>query len=185
VHFDRIAPPIGPYGDSGVRGVGRQNGVVIMLADAENPEACFRYIDWMHTEDGMMTGYAGVENVHWYRDENGDYYTTEQYQNDIKWIQYYSLFEPEPVLLLLENDYLVQSRRDSFQWNAITNAADGMMTEAELRYGSELKDFVATEYSEFITGKRDLAEWDKFVEEFYSMGGTEWETELNALASTK
>lgn len=185
VRFDRIAPPIGPYGDSGVRGVGIQNGVVIMLANAKNPEACLRLLDWLHTEDGMMTMYAGVQDVHWVRKEDGTYYSTQQYQDDIKWIQYYSVFEPEPVLLKLENDYLVQSRRDAFKWKTITNDADGLVTEAELRYGTELNDFVCGMYSNFITGKRSLSEWDDFVQEFYGLGGEIWENELNEVYRAK
>lgn len=180
VKFSRLAPPIGPDGQSGNRGVGLVNGVIVMLQNAKNPEACIRLIDWMHTEEGMMTQYSGVQGVHWEQKADGTYVTLPQYTEDQKWIQWYSAFENEWPLLQVETP-LVQSRRDALNWNVITNAADGMKTDAELRYKTDLQDFVSTSYSNFITGKQDLSQWDKFVEDYYAKGGAEWEKELNEL----
>lgn len=183
VKFARIAPPVGPYGDSAVRGVSLTNGVVVMLKTAKNVDACLRLLDWYHTEEGMMTTYTGVEGLHWEKTEEGTYINLPQYEVDQKWIQWYSAFESEWPLLMVETP-LVQSRRDALNWPVITNAADGMLTDAELRYKTDLQDFVNTTYADFITGKADLAEWDAFVEEFYAKGGAEWEAELNELKAS-
>lgn len=183
VKFARIAPPVGPYGDSAVRGVSLTNGVVVMLKTAKNVDACLRLLDWYHTEEGMMTTYTGVEGLHWEKTEEGTYVNLPQYEVDQKWIQWYSAFESEWPLLMVETP-LVQSRRDALKWPVITNAADGMLTDAELRYKTDLQDFVNTSYADFITGKADLADWDAFVEEFYEKGGAEWEAELNELKAS-
>lgn len=184
VKFARIAPPIGPDGLTGVRGVNLTNGVVVMLQSAKNVEACLRLLDWYHTEEGMMTAYTGVEGIHWEKRSDGTYVTLPQYEADQKWIQWYSAFESEWPLLMVETP-LVQSRRDALNWPVITNAADGMLTDAELRYKTDLQDFVTTSYFNFITGKADLADWEQFAEDFYAKGGAEWEQELNALKAQK
>lgn len=184
VKFARIAPPVGTDGESGVRGVGLINGCVIMLKGAENPKACMRLLDYMHSEQGMMTQYSGVEGVHWEKSADGKYSTLPQYDKDQKWIQWYSAFENEWPLLQVETP-LVQSRRDAFKWNVITNMGDGMITDAEKQYSADLTTFATESYTKFITGKTDLAEWDNFVKEWESRGGTEWITEINEVYQNK
>ena len=178
VTFARIAPPVGKDGKSGVRGVNLINGCVVMLNNASNPEACMRLLDWMHSEEGMMTVYTGVEGIHWEKKDDGTYEPLPQLKEDEKWIQWYSAFESEWPLLQLETT-LVQSRRDSFNWPTITNAGDGLITKAEVEYGADLQAFALENYTNFITGKTSLDEWDKFVEEWNSRGGAQWTEEIN------
>jgi putative aldouronate transport system substrate-binding protein len=178
VSFARIAPPVGPTGESGVRGVNLINGCVIMLKDAKNPEAAMRLLDYMHTENGMMTQYSGVEGVHWEKKADGKYYTLPQFTKDQKWIQWYAAFENEWPLLQVETP-LVQSRRDSFNWKVIKNAGDGLLTDAERKYSADLSTLISAEYSKFITGKRDIGEFDKFVQEWKTAGGSQWTKEIN------
>ena len=127
-----------------------------------------------------MTTYSGVPNLHWYQDEEGKYWTTEQFDKDATWIQWYSAFESEWPLLTVET-YMVQSRRDAFKWDTITDASDLIVTDAEVKYATDLLDYVKEMYMNFVTGEADIdAEWDSFVETWYSMGGQEWQDELNA-----
>ncbi len=184
VKFARLAPPIGPDGESGVRGVGLINGCVIMLRGAKNPEACMRLIDYMHSEQGMMTQYSGVEGIHWEKNSEGKYKTLPQFDQDQKWIQWYFAFENEWPLLQVETP-LVQSRRDAFNWNVITNAGDGMITDAEKQYSADLTTFATEAYTKFITGKSDLKDWDYFVKEWESRGGAEWIKEINKVYQDK
>ncbi len=179
ISFTRIAPPVGEDGQSGVRGVGLVNGCIFLLSNAENPEACMRLVDWMHSEEGMMTTYTGVEGIHWQKNDDGTYVTLPQFEEDSSWIQWYSAFESEWPLLQVETP-LVQSRRDAFKWNTISNDADGLTTDAEIQYGADLQAFALEYYTNFITGKTSLDEWDKFVEEWNSRGGSEWIEEINA-----
>ena len=175
-----LAPPTGADGTGAVRGVNSTNGVICVMANADNWEDCLKLIDWYHTEEGMMTTYSGVPNLHWYQDEEGKYWTTEQFDKDATWIQWYSAFESEWPLLMVET-YMVQSRRDAFKWDTITDASDLIVTDAEVKYATDLLDYVKEMYMNFVTGEADIdAEWDSFVETWYSMGGQEWQDELNA-----
>lgn len=138
-----------------------------------------RLLDWMHTEEGMMTTYSGVEGIHWEKTEEEKYVTLPQFDIDASWIQWYSALESEWPLLQVETN-LVQSRRDSFNWEVITNEGDGLTTQAELEHGADLQAFALENYTNFITGKTSLDEWDKFVEDWNSRGGTAWIEEINA-----
>ncbi len=182
VTFSRIAPPVGEDGMSGNKGVGMINGVIIMLKDAQNPTAAMELIDWYHTEEGMMTVYSGVEDIHWEQKEDGTYHTLDQFDADSSWIQWYSAFESEWPLLQVETP-LVQSRRDAFNWEVITNAADGLITDAELQYATDLNALITDAYVKIITGQEPIDYFDTFVEEWYSKGGQEWTDEVNALYS--
>ncbi|MBC8611565.1 Lipoprotein lplA [uncultured Ruminococcus sp.] len=180
VTFARIAPPVGPDGTSGVRGVSVLNGCVVMLKDAKNPEACMRLLDWYHTEEGMMTVYTGVEGTHWEKRDDGKYYTLPQFDEDQSWIQWYSAFESEWPLLQVETP-LVQSRRDAFNWPVITNAGDGYITDAQLQYSTDLTTLVTDAYTKIITGQEPLDYFDQFVQEWYAKGGQEWTDQINEM----
>lgn len=185
--FDLItlAPPSSEYSAGGVRGVNATNGVVCVMADTDNIEGCLKLLDWYHTEEGMMTSYSGVEGLHWEKTEDGKYYTLPQFDEDATWIQWYSAFESEWPLLMVET-YMVQSRRDSFNWNTFTDAADMLTTEAEVMYETDLLDYVKESYMKFATGALDIdKDWDNFVKTWYAMGGQEWSDELNALYAAK
>lgn len=110
--------------------------------------------------------------------EDGTYHTLPQYDKDAGWIQWYSAYEAEWPLLQVETP-LVQSRRDAFNWNTITNEGDGLVTEAEVEYGADLQAFALEKYTNFITGKESLDQWDVFVEEWNNRGGAEWVTQIN------
>lgn len=178
VEWRRIAPPVGPYGQSGVRGVGLVNFPVAILSTCERPEEVLKLFDWLHTEEGMMTAYSGVQGLHWEKREDGSFHTLPQFDTDAKWIQWYACFENEQPLLMMET-YLVQSRRDSLKWNIVTNAADGIVTEAEKMYSADLNLLVEEVYGQIITGKADIDSFDKFVEEYNRLGGAEWTEQVN------
>lgn len=119
-----------------------------------------------------MTTYSDVPELHWYQDEEGKYWTMEQFDKDATWIQWYSAFESEWPLLMVET-YMVQSRRDAFNWDTIT--------DAEGKYKTDLVDYVKQMYMNFVTGEADIdADWDSFVEGWYAKGGQEWSDEINA-----
>lgn len=180
VTFARIAPPIGPDGTSGVKGVGMVNGCVVLLKDAKNVDACLRLLDFMHTEEGMMTTYTGVEGVHWEQKEDGTYVTLPQFDEDASWIQWYSAFESEWPLLQVETP-LVQSRRDAFQWNTITNAGDGYIVDAQMRYATDLTTIITDAYTKIITGQEYLSHFEELEQQWKAQGGQEWSDQINAL----
>lgn len=180
-----LAPPTGADGKGHVRGVSAINGVVCVMSNTPHLEDSLKLLDWYHTEEGMMTTYTGVRDLHWYQDAEGKYHTLPQFENDATWIQWYSAFESEWPLLQVET-YMVQSRRDSFNWNTITNAADKMVTEAEIAYRADLLDYVRESYMKFVTGELDIdKDWDGFAAQWYKMGGQEWYDQLNAQYQAK
>jgi putative aldouronate transport system substrate-binding protein len=183
VSFERIAPPVGPDGTSGVKGVSMLNGCVVMLKNAKNVDACLRLLDWMHTEEGMMTTYTGVEGVHW-KKEGDKYVTLPQFDKDAKWIQWYSAFESEWPLLQVETP-LVQSRRDAFKWKTIKNEGDGLVTDAQMRYSTDLTTLITDAYTQIITGKKDLSYFNNFAEQWKEKGGAKWSKEINRLYKEK
>lgn len=66
-------------------------------------------------------------------------------------------------------DALGSVQRDAFNWNTITNEGDGLVTEAEVEYGADLQAFALEKYTNFITGKESLDQWDVFVEEWNNL----------------
>lgn len=179
VTFARIAPPVGPDGESGVRGAGMVNGCIVILNNAKNVDACLRLIDWYHTEEGMMTAYSGVEGIHWEKND-GEYTTLPQFDEDASWIQWYSAFESEWPLLQVETP-LVQSRRDAFNWETITNKGDGLLVEAQFTYSTDLTTLITDAYTKIITGQEDLSYFDELVSQWNAQGGSEWSEQINAL----
>jgi putative aldouronate transport system substrate-binding protein len=183
VELLRIAPPTGPRGESGLRGAGMVARGVVVLKDTKHPSAAAKFMNYFNTEEGGFTTYTGLEGVQWEK-KDGKIYTTEQWNKDSKWIQWYSLFENEDPLLKVET-YAVQSRRDAFNWKVITNAADMMNSQAELKYQADLRGLTADYYARFITGKTPLSEFDKYVDEFNKRGGKEWSDEVNKIYQEK
>ncbi|MFC5452356.1 extracellular solute-binding protein [Paenibacillus aestuarii] len=183
VELLRIAPPTGPDGKSGLRGVDLVARGAVVLATTKHPEAAAKFMNYFNTDKGALVSYTGVEGVHW-QEKDGKITTLPQFDQDSKWIQWYSLFENEAPLLKVET-YLAQSRRDALQWKTIKNAADGMLTQSEIKYSNDLRALKADWYSRFVTGKTSLTEWDKFVDEFNKRGGQEWTDEVNKIYQQK
>ena len=181
----RIAPPVGPTGISGNRAVPEVVAGVSVLANTKNPELAVKFLDYFHNvEEGMMTSYTGVKDVHWEKTADGRYLTLPQFNNDNKWIQWYFLFENEQPLYKVET-YLAPSRRGALEWNVIRDEASGLISQKQFEYNADLTAFVAASFNEFITGKRPLTEFDKFVADFMSKGGQEWSDEVTQLYHEK
>ncbi|WP_186446049.1 extracellular solute-binding protein [Paenibacillus cremeus] len=179
VQLLRIAPPIGPRGESGMRGTPLVARGVVVLGNTKHPEAAAKFMNYFNSDEGGMNTYTGIEGIQWEK-KDGKIYTTPQFDKDSKWIQWYSLFENEAPLLKVET-YAVQSRRDAFNWKVIKNAADLMNTQAELKYSADLRGLTADYYARFITGKTPLSDFDKYVQEFNKRGGQEWTDEVNKI----
>lgn len=184
VEFRRIAPPIGPDGLSGVRGVPAVNTAIAVMKNAKDPQACMEWLNYLHTEKGMMTQYSGVEGLHWEKKSDGTYVTLPQFEVDAKWIQWYSLFENEQPLLKVET-YLVQSRRDSLKWPIIVDAGDGLITKAFTKYSADLITLQKDEFTKIISGKAGISEYDNFVTQWKQNGGNEWIDEINQMYKAK
>jgi putative aldouronate transport system substrate-binding protein len=185
VEVIRIAPPIGPTGISGNRAVPEVVAGVSVLAGTKYPELCAKFMDYFHDENnGMMTSYTGVEGVHWEKTADGRFVTLPQFDLDNKWIQWYFLFENEQPLYKVET-YLAPSRRGALEWNVIRDEGSGLMTQSQLKYNADLTAMVASTFTDFITGKKPLTEFDQFVTDFMNNGGQEWSDEITQLYNQK
>ena len=80
---------------------------------------------------------------------------------------------------------LVQSRRDAFNWNTISNAGDGLITDAQLQYSTDLNTLITDAYTKIITGQESLDYFDQFTQEWYAKGGQEWTDQINEMYQAK
>jgi len=174
-----IAPPTGPNGQSGLRAVPEVVAGVSVMSTTKYPDLAAKLLDYFNTEEGMMTSYTGVENVHWTH-TNGQYLTTPQFDVDNQWIQWYFLFENEEPLYKVQT-YLAQSRRDALNWNVVRDYADGMVVQAKIDYQADLQSLIAADFVDFITGKQPLSNFNQFVSDFMSQGGQEWTDQVDAI----
>ena len=177
--FIRVAPPIGPTGLSGLRAVPEVVSAIGVMANTDMPEQAAKFMDYLHTEQGMLTSYTGVEGLHW-EIVDGKYLTTPQFDLDNKWIQWYFLFENEQPLYKVET-YLAPSRRGALEWNVIRNDADGLTCQAQKDYQGDLTALCAETFTRMIMGEKPMDDFDAFVIEFMAKGGQEWTDQVNAL----
>jgi len=174
----RVAPPIGPTGLSGLRAVPEVVCAIGVMANSKNPELAARFMDYLHTEEGMLTSYTGVQGLHW-EIVDGKYLTTPQFDLDNKWIQWYFLFENEQPLYKVET-YLAPSRRGALEWNVIRNDADGLVCQAQMDYKADLTALCAETFTQMIMGNKSLDDFDAFIVDFMAKGGQEWTDQVNA-----
>ncbi|MCL1855682.1 MAG: extracellular solute-binding protein [Clostridia bacterium] len=173
----RVAPPIGPTGMSGLRAVPEVVCAIGVMANSKRAEDAAKFMDYLHTEEGMLTSYTGVEGLHW-EIVDGKYLTTPQFDEDNKWIQWYFLFENEQPLYKVET-YLAPSRRGALEWNVIRDDADGITCQARLDYRGDLTALCAETFTKMIMGTKPLDDFDAFVAEFMAKGGQEWTDQVN------
>lgn len=73
--YQSLAPLTGPSGKSIAAWnpyVMYQTGMTFISSNCSNPEAAFRFIDYLATEEGSMRSAVGVEGVHWRKAEAGE-----------------------------------------------------------------------------------------------------------------
>lgn len=73
--YQSLAPLTGPSGQCVAAWnpyVMYQTGMTFISSNCSNPEAAFRFIDYLATEEGSMRSAVGVEGVHWRKAETGE-----------------------------------------------------------------------------------------------------------------
>lgn len=73
--YQSLAPLTGPDGQCIAAWnpyVMYQTGMTFISSNCDNPEAAFRFIDYLATEEGSMRSAVGVEGVHWRKAEAGE-----------------------------------------------------------------------------------------------------------------
>ena len=70
-------------------------------------------------------------------------------------------------------------------WKTIKNEGDGLVTDAQMRYSTDLTTLITDAYTQIITGKKDLSYFNNFAEQWKEKGGAKWSKEINRLYKEK
>ena len=188
--------PGGPAGNV-VAGSRLAQGIVLNADVAEKPyfKALLQFIDWLYySDEGIEFAVWGVDGETYTKDASGkrtlnaDINGHNQNPDATKKIQadfgyYNGVFmagtgSTKDLVLSTMNDEIAQwtsTVLDNSDLRA-TNPRTPFSAEELEQLGlveTQVKDAVNTGVSEFITGKRDLADWDKFVAELDGLGGSQ------------
>ena len=128
-------------------------------------EAIFKVLEYMCTEEGMMLVYAGVENEHWTRNEDGSI----------------ALVPGADKLTNYTHMYQLLGRNDAFYLQvkfpeASEATAFGLATPRYIYYNTsvvlpddfnlaDMENYVKTQMLAFIKGERPISEYETFVQE--------------------
>lgn len=178
-----IEPPVGPNGDRGSRQLSPGSVVNCFRADLSD-EKMAKYLEVfnlsMYTTEGLDFRFYGVEGVTYNRTADGGYEFIDPYSDNQERLNIgHYIFAGN------FNDYYVQRPYMTADEYIETRAA----AEAK-NYGDydrlaivpmaawdenkdRLEQLTTTAFVEFITGTRSLDEFDAFVGEWYSSGGSE------------
>lgn len=84
---------------------------------------------------------------------------------------HYSIFGPYGSQKILRE----RTETDGYVWDELT----GMPVESWLEYGSTLEDLRLEVFTKIITGEESIDAFDKFVEDWYALGGEDATKEMN------
>ncbi len=182
----------GPDGDAywvSMKGFVQSTGVACITSACKNPEVAMRYLDYYYSREGTVAIRMGIEGKSYYVDENGKYQLFDEIKNDptglsldeaiSKWSLYCGGNVPQYI-----TDEVDQSAAQLPETKAATETVrPGMLdfnsicnlhfTEDEViamsRYNVDLIAYVEENLVNFVTGERDLAEFDAYVEELKKM----------------
>lgn len=72
---------------------------------------------------------------------------------------------------LYQNPKYTEEQEKTAKWNSYNDLLMRANMPSSITYATTLQTLKTTAYSEFISGKRNLDDWDKFVEEYMNAGG--------------
>lgn len=179
----------GPYGDSGVPAVypNLTRGWVFS-ATCKNMEGAAKIANYCMSEEGADLLYLGIEDVmyRWIDRENGEYeylgeYTDAATHRTAGGYCYWSLFAPSDNT---EYRILNAQTREGVQL-AYDNGIDWVNipypSEVANKYGADMSQVISEMLAELFTTEGDLQEvYDRYIQEWETVGGTEWEEEVTA-----
>ena len=146
----------------------------LISADSDNLDAALAYIDWLYSEEGVRTINWGKEGETFEFDADGNEKwldslkeeTDPQFSRGLGMPGFYGVRDFDAYLgwqtekhkanLELANSYATLPARPSLVYNSDEQAIYDT-------YSQSLYGYVRGEIQAFITGERDLAEWDAYV----------------------
>jgi putative aldouronate transport system substrate-binding protein len=161
-------------------------GITITTA-CENPELAMQWCDFWYTEDGVLLANYGVEGESFEFDENGIPYITELVTNNpdgLSLMDTQFMYTTDSVNRI--ND-VTKTRstyteaglaaRDIWDYNrddanTYPEAAALTADEADEHSSiySDINTYLQENIAQFMTGAKDMDQWDSFVETLYDMG---------------
>lgn len=174
----QINPPVGPYGDSfdsiyNVPGY-LQNGRCLSADLANNPEKLkkvLEYLDYIVYGEGLDLVCYGIEGVHWNK-VDGKVVTTDK----ISEVSYSWMHQ---VMGRLEKSYMAAKFADiakEVEFAATLPRIDSYDNFIKIPEGRNLTDlnrYVEEETVRFMYGRRDIKDFDNFVNTLYKTYGLE------------
>lgn len=169
----------GPAGPSETHTDASASGMLVP-ASSKNLEAVIKYCNWcMSSIDNHLVAELGLENVHWRwidkesglietlnNDYVGEFVCTLGLVNETK----YKYDQP---MLAKHNAYL---KNNLARIEGVLGADDAFVVydntaiyDACMSY-SDITRMMTEETIKFMTGERDLSEWDDFIKQLYAIG---------------
>ena len=174
----------GPEGFTETRSKASNSGMMI-TAKSQNPEACMKLLNWVVADSAnFLTMMYGIEGEGWeWQDKDKGFYTvldTETYGGELYiYPNNYNLRQIGQVdnetgelridsKFMMEDQYRYDTTKASFDKAVFWDAA---AIDAINPNVSDVDKMISENVVKFVTGQRDLAEWDTFVNEDLQKAG--------------
>lgn len=168
-----MAPPEGKDGHSGTPMRALATTFQVIPVQAKNKEGAAEYFNYIFSEEGDILTTYGLEGED-YTVEGEEIVQTPEQSDAIPWRTLYFLSDTDPSFFarLDAKGFLpyYQPLEEYRQNREETNFAPAV-EEWDTRL-TDLRNFVEENAIQFILSRRDLNEFDQFVEEFNARGGT-------------
>jgi putative aldouronate transport system substrate-binding protein len=187
-----VPPVVGPTGLSGIYGRSSvlPNSGIAVTADAENPLAAFKFVDWVFSEEGRLISRYGIENESFIRNDDGTVSMTPDMQStsnpngkelvkDFGWIYYLNKYEFPVDHIKSENqtdeNLYFYSRKVMEEANGIVEPDPTLSFKDDQKdiirnKGTSISDYFKENIDKFIMGARPITEWEQFIEELNKRG---------------
>jgi putative aldouronate transport system substrate-binding protein len=167
-----IAPVSGKNGAAGFQEEGIPGSYIVIPKQAKNKEGAAAFINYIMNADTDKFLTYGIEGQD-YKVDNGQIVQTPEQSNNIPWRTLYFFGDSDPsfnarlkvkgFLPYYEPLLKFKQNREETSYAPSIEAYDTKFTE--------LRNYTEENALKFIMGKRDLGEFDKFVQEFNAKGG--------------
>lgn len=174
----------GPQGFMETREKASNSGMMI-TAKSQNPEACMKLLNWVVADSSnFLTMMYGIEGEGWkWQDKDKGLYVildTESYGGELYiYPNNYNLRQIGQVdeetgelradsRFMMEDQYRYDTTKESFDKAVFWNAA---AIDAINPNVSDVDKMISENVVKFVTGQRDLSEWDSFVNDDLQKAG--------------
>lgn len=167
-----LPPAKGATQGFGATDVTKESRGLSISSQSKNKDAAFQVFDYLASPKGQMLDRLGFENEHFTvtdgQIELNDKYYSEWYARFWEPIEIKSEIPLKTPLLGDSGSQALKLAADYF-----TEDNNFIIPEQFIANWDAMNNLYKEYSTDFITGKKDLAEFDKFVEAWYAAGGTD------------